>query len=199
MVYSDHPLDTPFDEWQDRALASEDGRFYAIDQWTTKTRIVQTWEQVSTATVHFGLPSAPALFLGLAHEAFMSYKNEDLMHLFDHPQSLYPLDHRPLFDFYGQFAAHVVFAYTALEAWANETIPDSFVYAKTKPKTRPQETLTGSEIERHVSLREKLSDVFPLVLEVESPKGLAIWSHFRKLENTRDRIIHLKAADRGLH
>lgn len=196
MEYSDHLLDTPFDEWQDNALSSEDGRFYGIDQWTTKTRIVQNYEQVGKEIVQFGLPSAPALFLGLAHEAFILYKDADLMKIFDHPSALFPQDHRALFNFFGQFTAHVVFAYTALEAWVNENIPDGYVYTKTMGRPGTLGTYTGPEIERFISLSEKLSDVIPPLLNVESPKGRAIWREFVKLEDMRDRVIHLKAADR---
>jgi hypothetical protein len=74
------------------------------------------------------LPSAPALFLNLAYKAFVTYRDVEVPTLFDlHPQGRWPDDVKALFDFCEQYAAHVIFAFTALEAFANEVIANQVV------------------------------------------------------------------------
>ncbi len=66
-------------ERQDRLLEAEDGRYYAIDRVGTGLVAVATEEYIGGKTVGFGLPSGPALFLNLAHKAFLEYRTGTLM------------------------------------------------------------------------------------------------------------------------
>ena len=52
------------------------------------------------------------------------------------------------------------------------------------------------QIERYVSLDEKLNTVLPQIIGVSSPKGKAEWANYRRLKKIRDRIIHNKRVDR---
>jgi len=63
----------PSSDRQVRLLEAEDGRFFAIDKFGTGLATIATEERISRINVGFGLPSAPALFLNLAHKAFTSY------------------------------------------------------------------------------------------------------------------------------
>lgn len=100
------PSDETTAQRQERLLAAEDGRQYAIDKLNTGLAAIATTERVGTAIVSFNLPSAPALFLGLAHKAFATYKDIEIPTLFDrHPQGMWPDDHKPLLDLCEQFAA----------------------------------------------------------------------------------------------
>ena len=191
------PSETP-SERQERLLEAEDGRYYAIDKFGTGTASLATEERLGKGTVGFGLPSGPALFLSLGHKAFVTYRDIDVLALFNDPRTgFWPDNHKPLFDFYEQFAAHVVFAFTALESFANEAIPDGHTYTTTKGKKGQKVTYDRDGIERHVSLSEKLAQVLPAALGVKSPKGLHIWQDYTTLRKVRDRIIHLKMADRS--
>lgn len=184
-------------ERQDRLLKAEDGRYYAIEKVGTGLGSIATTERIRGANVSFGLPSAPALFLSLAHKAFTAYRNVDISGFFDrHPQGIWPDNQTPLFDFFEQFAAHVVFAFTALESLTNEIIPEDYSYTTVEGRTG-QIIYSREEIERYVSLDEKLLQVLPSALNVESPKGLHIWGEYKKLKKVRNRIIHLKTTDRG--
>lgn len=195
------PPETPANR-QNRLLAAEDGRHFAVDAYGTGLAHVATTERVGPVNASFSLPSAPALFLGLAHKAFMAYRDVDVSAYFgSHPQGVWPDDHKPLFDFYEQFAAHAVFAFTALESFANEVIPDGYSYTATrgdgKGKPGRKVAYPRDKIERNVSLSEKLAQVLPDALDVSSPKGLHIWREYKNLKEWRDRIIHLKTADRA--
>lgn len=204
---NDHmaPSDETMAQRQERLLAAEDGRQYAIDRFDTGLAAMSTTERVGTAIVNFSLPSAPALFLDLAHKAFATYRDIEIPTLFDrHPQGMWPDDHKPLLDFCEQFAAHVVFAFTALESFANEVIANEvtargYTYTtRSTKKGKPGEKVTygGEALERNVSLNEKLAQVLPDALGVGSPKGLHHWRDYKSLKEWRDRIIHLKSADR---
>jgi hypothetical protein len=92
--------------------------------------------------------------------------------------------------------SHVVFAFTALESFANEIIPQDYSYTTVDGKTGQTVTYSHDEIERYVSLDEKLSGVLPSALSVRPPKGLHIWRDFKNVKRARDRLIHLKSADR---
>lgn len=138
------------------------------------------------------IPSATALFLNLSYrahsDAHVSF--EKCLKLRD------AFGHMPdgeVFAFYEHIMASVVFACTALEAFVNEQVPDNHVY---HPKKRPEQSFDKVQIERFLSLGEKLGDVLPLILQVRSPKGGSLWGAFEKLERLRDRIIHMKTKDR---
>jgi hypothetical protein len=78
---------------QDRLLEAEDGRYFAIDKFGTGLGTIATEEQIGRVNVGFGLPSAPALYLHLAHKAFTAYRDVDVLRFFDqHPQGVWPDD-----------------------------------------------------------------------------------------------------------
>ncbi len=200
------PSDETTSQRQERLLAAEDGRLYAVDKFGTGLASRATTERINSVIVSFSLPSAPGLFLNLAHKAFTAYRDVGVPALFDpHPQGIWPDDHKPLLDFCEQYSAHVVFAFTALESFANEVIAHavtengySYTTTRSTRQGKPGEKVTyrGEKIERNVSLNEKLVQVLPDALTVDSPKGLHIWRDYKNLKGWRDRIIHLKMVDR---
>lgn len=89
----------------------------------------------------------------------------------------------------------IVFAFTALEAFVNELIPSEYQYEK--KSRRSTETFSKEEIERWISIDEKLGTILPTILSVPSPKGKhKSWEGFVKLKDVRDRLIHMKTDDR---
>jgi hypothetical protein len=89
----------------------------------------------------------------------------------------------------------VVFAFTALEAFANEMITADYIYKKKGNKCI--ENYNKTEIERWLSIDEKYDKILPLALSVKSPKGNhRAWSDLLKLKEVRDRLIHMKSDDR---
>jgi hypothetical protein len=182
---------------QDELLAKEDGRYFAIGKFGTGLASVATSERIEGRVVGFGLPSAPAVFLHLAHRAYCKVSDVNPLSLFDqHPQGIWPDDQGPLFDFLEDIITHVTFAFTALEAFANEQIPDGYSHTFSHEKTAETKTYGKEEVERYINLDEKLHLHLPTILQVPSPKGTKGWEPYRKLKRLRDRIIHLKAVDR---
>lgn len=182
-------------------LDAEDWRFHAIGPFNTGLGMLATTEHLSVqpkGVVGFGLPSAPALYLNLASQAHQRRANVDLDAAFvvhPSPQGRWPEDHTSLFDYLQEFAAEVIFSFTALEAFANECIPAGFSYDLKNAKSEAT-TITGSEIERRVSLDEKLKCVLPAAHNIPNPAGTKAWQGFRHLKQVRDRLVHLKTVDR---
>lgn len=145
----------------------------------------------------FALPSAPALYLSLARNAHNSRIAIDIDGcFFSHPdpQGTWPEDHQLLFDFFELFIAEVIFSFTAIEAFANESIPSEFIYSWKNSKVVKQ--LARVEIERCVPLDEKLKKVLPQANKVKSPAGTKAWQGFKDLKSIRDRVVHMKSIDR---
>lgn len=86
-------------------------------------------------------------------------------------------------------------AYTSLECFANEWIPPWVNFRKVDRKGEHR-ILDKEEMERHLPLKTKLDYVLPRVFKVESPKGNQLWESFVKLEAARNRVVHMKQADR---
>jgi hypothetical protein len=100
------------------------------------------------------------------------------------------------FDYIERVMESIIMAFTALEAFVNENIPDDYEYHSNKKNTIILEIMDKQAIERWLSLDEKLSVVLPASRNVESPKGKKCWQGYRDLKTTRDRIIHMKKEDR---
>lgn len=157
-----------------------------------------TFVKYGEKSVDFGDPSAPALFLSQSHKAF---QRASQIHPF--LLDLTPSDQLArstiIFDYLEEILASIVFAYTAIEAFANEMIPEDFVYE------HEEETDSGlyvvrqhsrDWIEQHIGLSEKLIRVLPEVTGKPSPKGSVVWEGFVHLRRLRNRIVHLKKKDR---
>jgi hypothetical protein len=186
---------TSSDERQEKLLEAEDGRYFAIDKSPLGDGIaaIATEERFKGLTVGFGLPSAPALMLHLAYESFAAYRSTDVIEFFDrHPQGRWPDDQKPLFNFFERFISHVVFSFTALESFTNEVVPLGYSYRTIDRNTSKEVIYSRDEIQRYISLDEKLSTLLPDALGIESPKGLHTWRDFKKLKKVRNRVIHLK-------
>ena len=100
------------------------------------------------------------------------------------------------FDFIERIFEGVVMAYTAIEAYVNECVPEDFEYETLRRSDTILEVMRRDAIERYLSLEEKLTEVLPIVLSVPSPKGKRCWQSFKKLKRSRDRVVHMKAQDR---
>lgn len=100
------------------------------------------------------------------------------------------------FDYVERVMESIVMAFTALEAFVNENIPDDYEYQTHRKSEIILEVMDKKAIERWLSLDEKLSNVLPEAKSVDSPKGSKCWQGYRELKTTRDRIIHMKKEDR---
>jgi len=102
-----------------------------------------------------------------------------------------------LFDGLENVLAAVVFSHTAIEAFANWTIPEDWEYVQDRQDGRRRKVYSSGQIERHLSLEVKLDQILPKVHSVPSPKGTAIWGDYVWLRRLRNRLVHLKSPDIG--
>lgn len=87
----------------------------------------------------------------------------------------------------------IIFSFTALEAFINICIPESFIWHKTTNKNT--EIYTKDQIERHVSWKEKIDILVKEIYEIEEIKREVFWSDLHELEKIRNRLIHVKSTD----
>ncbi|MCJ2084660.1 hypothetical protein MKK88_01435, partial [Methylobacterium sp. E-005] len=160
--------------------------------------MIATEERLSKNVIGFGLPSAPALYLNMAFSAHRQRIATNIENLFANhppPQGIFPDNHSPLFDYFEVAMMELVCSYSAIEATANELIPEGFTYQRPSKGNQPPVAMAKLEIERKISLDEKLKRVLPQALGKASPASGTLWPPYSKLQDLRDRLIHLKTVD----
>lgn len=144
------------------------------------------------------LPNASALLLNSSALAFISARNIRDRSGIDrtlHTEVNFPSDEEA-FDYIEKMIESIVLAFTALEAFVNETIPSDYFYARHHRSDIVLQAASKQTIERHTTLDEKLTNVLPEILSCTSPKGGRCWHGYKTLKNARNRIIHMKTEDR---
>jgi hypothetical protein len=145
----------------------------------------------------FGDPNAVALFLNQSHNAFIqAMRIHPLLDGRQTPGSRLELDAR-VYDYLELIMTSIIFAYTAIEAFSNEEIPDDYYLEQQRKRDGIFVVYEKKSIERKVTLNEKLARVLPETTQRRSPKGLKVWDDYVTLRRLRDRIVHLKTPDRA--
>jgi len=100
------------------------------------------------------------------------------------------------FDVLELIASSVIFAYTAIEAFCNDSIPEDHEFWHLKRSEIILEKSDKKAIERYFSLESKLNNILPELFEVQKPKGQSpVWVNYKKLKNCRDQLIHVKSSE----
>ncbi|MFH4870266.1 hypothetical protein [Vibrio diabolicus] len=89
----------------------------------------------------------------------------------------------------------IVFAYTALEAFANISVPDGYIYTTEKNNKGIKEQFDREALERWLSLKDKLDLVLPKIYNCDKASKQGFWGHFLLLEDFRNKIIHQKSIE----
>ncbi|VBT21801.1 Uncharacterised protein [Burkholderia pseudomallei] len=151
----------------------------------------------SAKTLTLSVPNATALFLSSSHRAYTeaaALMKKSKIASASGPNVAWTDD--DAFTWLEHMMTSIISAYTAVEAFVNQSIPDDFQLEKTRSGAK--ETLNKLEIERRLPLKEKLSDVLPVALNIKKPVGHTGWDKFCRLEGMRDRIIHMKSKDQNV-
>lgn len=202
MKKSGDRLDDDAKDWRlhTQAKVAEDAILPWSGQVVKKGTIITQAVTVPLAakkrTLFFHVPNATALFLSMAHREFQAARTigeeRDIFAGLAKQANFASNDEMARY-FESMFTS-VIAAYTAIEAFANEVIPDDFCY--TRERNGVAETLRKDAIERRLALSEKLGVVIPEALKIASPRSHRSWQDFHRLEKMRDRLIHMKSADR---
>jgi hypothetical protein len=95
-------------------------------------------------------------------------------------------------DYIEHVQTSIVFAYTALETFANLSIPEGYQY-QTENKSRGiRETYDKDAIERWLSLKVKVQCILREIYETKAVERQKWWGRFSNLERYRNELIHQK-------
>ena len=98
-----------------------------------------------------------------------------------------------IYDFIENIQICIVFGYTALESFANLSIPEKYEFEHEVKNKGIYEIYPKEAIEKWINLDMKLSIVLPEIYETEEIKKKSLWSSFKRLESLRHDIIHQKS------
>lgn len=142
-------------------------------------------------------PNATALFLNASARAFATGREIRDRSGIDRtlqPNPAFASDGDAL-DYLERMSEAVILAFTALEAFVNEVIPEDYEYARHARSRIILEVSSKAAIERFTPIDEKLCFILPDILKCGSPRQSRCWSAYKNLKQCRDRLIHLKTAD----
>ncbi len=97
-------------------------------------------------------------------------------------------------DYIEEIETSIVFSYTAVEAFANISIPEDYLFLS---EEKEGILYKKKAIERWTSLVEKVSKILPDIYQASSIKTKPFWNSFKLLEEYRNSIIHQKTVDRA--
>lgn len=144
------------------------------------------------------VPNGTAIFLSLsqtAHKQAAVLLNDRSKHKIRGDQTVFADDSDGI-DWTEAMAASVIFAFTALEAFANEMIPEGHVWQSSENHSQDEKEYDKERIEMLLPLDTKLGHILPEVLNCANPKGTRAWERYIELKRVRHRLIHLKDRDR---
>jgi len=99
-----------------------------------------------------------------------------------------------IYDYIEEIQSSIVFGYTAIEAFVNLSIPDTYEYRFENSKGII-EIYKKESIERWLPLKAKLSDVLVPIYNTKPIKSLNIWNKYNAFEEHRNEIIHQKTVN----
>ncbi|WP_348810868.1 hypothetical protein [Flavobacterium maritimum] len=105
-------------------------------------------------------------------------------------------DKEVLYEYFESITTSIIFAYIAVESFANAAIPEDYIYEKINDR-KIKESWTKENIERWFSTSQKISEILPIVLKTDDIKEQAFWLEFKKLEKIRNDIVHQKTIESG--
>lgn len=169
--------------------------FYSTNTHQSVTIQLTETLPVGDSQVTFCSPNNVTLFVNIAHRerksALQIYRLVISPRLKkDRVFEVKGKDLSRLYDYFEHIQTSIVAIYTAVEALANVAIPHDFTM--TSSRKGAQEVWDKREIERWTSTSDKVKEIVPTVLGVESPKSREFWPDFCALESVRNDIIHQK-------
>ena len=202
MPYKDYR----YQDYQDTTLASDSTYF---NTWLTSNPggavIASSETQYDREHVlSFPLPNVTAMCLDVAYTTWVEsqhFLQDEKFLKFFKPTSTKGIviltEDSTFFDILQRRMIAIVFAYTALETFANESIPDHFIFRRISNQKKFTEEYTKEQAEK-LSLEIKLFEVLPDIFKLPTPKGRATGERYKALEKLRDRVIHMKSKDKRI-
>jgi hypothetical protein len=98
-------------------------------------------------------------------------------------------------DYIEEIQTSIVFSYTALEAFANLSIPVNYFYHQKVKNKGIDEQYDKKAIERWISLETKIKIILPEIYKTRKIDTTKNWAYFKQLEGYRHDIIHQKTIE----
>ncbi len=96
-------------------------------------------------------------------------------------------------DYLEKIQSSIVFGYTALVAFVNLSIPDSYIHTSEKNNKGISENFDKKAIERWLPLKTKVKDILTEIYSTKKIENQKWWGQFTTLESYRNEIIHQKS------
>jgi len=101
----------------------------------------------------------------------------------------------PLFNYFEQCMVVAVFAFQALELWANHSIAEKVTRPLTVVRDKRPKQLKPEELQRTLSTKDKLLKVLSQVFSKKLDHSPDLMADFDLLKSVRDATVHLKSSD----
>lgn len=211
-----NPIDTHF------FVSSKDIKNYKIfDKRCIKPRIIKDGDQslileildiinieTSNNSISYTPPNPIALQLNIVDQSVKMMKEMSIEKNLVYRENTYEnLDtstkyHNTLlvYQYISLVQQAIVFSYTALETFANLSIPESYVHVEEGKGSQKGITKNFNKqaIERQLPLKQKFKEILPNIYSTKPIHLEKFWNDFCQLEKYRDQIIHQKSIDRTI-
>lgn len=176
---------------------------YFTDPGTDAGAVVEILDYITVDDlkdhIEFIPPNPIAIQLDLMNSCLQQMKSMSLITNFTNNSKLVPKEKiyentKIIYDYITLTQQAIIFGYTALETFTNLSIPDSYKYEKTNHKGI-LEIYDKKSIERHICLKEKISEILVHIYKTKSIKKQKFWNDFIEFEKYRHEIIHQKSID----
>ncbi|MDN3677313.1 hypothetical protein QWY90_08290 [Flavobacterium paronense] len=144
-------------------------------------------------------PNNISLSLSLMKKAYKKSQKQLIKLLENRSEKLIKLsenDKDVLYEYFESITTSIIFAYIAVESFANAAIPEDYIYEKINDR-KIKESWTKENIERWLSTSQKICEILPIVLKTDDIKEQEFWLKFKKLEKIRNEIVHQKTIESG--
>jgi hypothetical protein len=163
-----------------------------------KAELLNTLEiyDIGKTKIEFTTPNIITMFINICHREYLnSFKiyNKLILPILKKEKN-YKFEGEnltELYDYIESVNISIIFAYNAVEAFVNISIPDNYIFNK-KNNKGINESWDKKTIQRWMSTSEKMINILPQLRNVEKPNMKLFWPDFKKLEELRNDIIHPK-------
>ena len=170
--------------------------------------LIQDIDKVSLSkktNITYFVPNNVALLLSVSEKALIAAK-KTYTDIFSNPEVELDLekmdgDRKAMMnsasslvcDYLENMQTSIVFGYTALEAFVNLSIPESYTYTTDKNNKGISELFDKNAIERWMPLKTKIKNILTDIYDTKRIDTQKLWGQFLSLEQYRNDIIHQKS------
>jgi len=161
-----------------------------------RVKVVSVIDLPKKRTLTIPVPNLTALYISNSEKAWSDYWCLRKESKLDSPAKSKVVfnEDKMAFDALELIATSVISAFTAIESFCNESLPEKHEYWHAKRSDIILEKYDKKQIERYFSMANKLNDILPKIYGVEPPKGKSpVWVSYKKLKECRDGLIHAKS------